>query len=61
MIHSWRTIVLCVLAMVAAIAVALVLIEPLSLRAAIRGGLITIGVFLGSQIALRLTRSRQAR
>jgi hypothetical protein len=61
MIMGWRSMVVCILAMIGAIALALVLIEPLSLPAAIRGGAIAIGVFLATQLSARLARSRSAR
>jgi hypothetical protein len=52
-VMSWRMIGISVLAMVGAIGLALLLIEPLSLRAAIQGGLIAIGSLVVTQLALR--------
>ena len=50
---SWRSIAITAVAMVAVIGVALLLIEPLSLRAAIRGGIFAIGGMVFSRLLLR--------
>ena len=52
-VMSWRMIGISVLAMVGAIGLALLLVEPLSLRAAIQGGLIAIGSLVVTQLGLR--------
>jgi hypothetical protein len=61
MILSWKMIVISILAMIGAIALALLLIPPLSLNAAIRGGTITISMFLAQQIGFRLARKKKPR
>jgi hypothetical protein len=50
----WQLLIVCVLAMVGAIALAMLLIPQLSLNAAIRGGITTISIFLFMQLGLRV-------
>lgn len=49
---GWRTLVLTVVVMVAAIGLGLLLIPQLSMRAAVRGGLIAFGSLLVSRLIL---------
>jgi hypothetical protein len=58
----WPMLIVCVLAMIGAIAVALLLIPQLSTRAAYSGGSIAIGSFLATQLGTRIVaRYRQRR
>jgi len=49
---SWRGILFPIAGIVVAIALALLLIEQLSLRAAVQGGLIAIGAVIFSRLVL---------
>ena len=63
-ILPWSLLVVCVLAMIGASTIAYWLIPQLSLRAAIRGTVITISVFVFMQLGMRLSvwlRQRRGR
>jgi hypothetical protein len=60
-ILGWKMMLLVVLVMIGSIGLALLLIPPLSLNAAIRGGSIAIGMFLAQQIGLRWYARRKRR
>jgi hypothetical protein len=59
---GWRNLLLTVVAMLAAIALGLLFIPQLSMRAAVRGGAIAIGVVLVSRLIMWLyVRSKSPR
>ena len=49
---SWRSLAFSVLGIVAACGLALLLIEPLSLRAAVQGSVIALGAIVFSRLAV---------
>ena len=58
---SWKAMAFTVLVMIGAIVLGLLLIPQLSVRAAIRGGVISIGMFLAVRLGQRFVFSRRRR
>ena len=56
---GWKALAFTELAMVGGIALALLLIPPLNLRAAIQGGIISIGAVVTVQLAQRFMHARR--